>query len=72
MLGFRGLGQPIDRETQVRQNFVVNDIVKENSVRIERFLAQYDAVVESFVVADESDSCGGCVDNFRSIREKSL
>lgn len=50
---FRRFGEPVDFQTQIGKNVIINDIVKEHGVRVERFLVQYDAVVECFVVADE-------------------
>ncbi len=53
-LAFAGFSQTIDREAQVRQDIVINDIVKEYRVRIERFLGQDDAVVKGLFVANGS------------------
>ena len=44
--------QTIDREAQIRQDFVIDNIIKKNSVRIERFLGQNDAIIKGFVVAN--------------------
>jgi hypothetical protein len=46
------VGQPVDRETQVGQDRVVDDIVEKNGIRIEGFLRQDDAIIECAVLAD--------------------
>ena len=71
-LALTRLCQSIDRQTQVRQNIVINDVVKEYGVRVERFLGQYDAVIKGFIVTNGSDSATGYAVNFRSIGQQSL
>jgi len=46
------VGQAIDRETQVRQDLVVDDIVEKYGIRVEGFLRQDDAIIECPVLAD--------------------
>ena len=60
------LGQSIDCQAKVRKNIVINDIVKEYRVRIERFLAQDDAIIKCFFVANRSISGIDYDPNFRS------
>ena len=48
----RPVGKAVDGETQVRQNLVVDDIVKKHGIRIEGVLRQDDAIVELAVLAD--------------------
>ena len=72
MLAFGILSQPVDGETQVGQDIVINDIVKENGVRIERILGQYDAIVECFVVANGPNPPGRYISYFRTNTPKSL
>jgi hypothetical protein len=64
--------QSIDCQAQVRQDVVINNIVKEYGVRIERFLGQYDAVIKGFIVANGSIPAIGYSVNFRSIGQQSL
>ena len=51
-----GLCQTVHRKTQVRQNFVVDDIFQKDGIRIEGVLRQDDAIItgKSFVVANRS------------------
>lgn len=51
----RCVRQPVDRQTQIRQYIVVNDIVEENRVRIERIFSQDDAICECLL---STDGCG--------------
>ena len=46
------VGKAIDRETQVRQDLVIDDIVKKDGVRVEGFLRQDDTIIEWPVFAD--------------------
>ena len=46
--------QTIDCQAQIGQHFIVNNIVEENGIRIERFLSQDDTIGECLVVADGS------------------
>ena len=48
----RSVGKAIDGKTQVRQNLVIDDIVKKDGIRVEGFLRQDDAIVELAVLAD--------------------
>ena len=48
----RPVGKAVDGETQVRQNLVVDDIVKKDGIRVEGVLRQDDAIVELAVLAD--------------------
>ena len=48
----RAVGQTIDREAQVGQYVVVDDVVQEYGIRIEGFLRQDDTIVECAVLAD--------------------
>ena len=49
----RSGSKPVNFEAQIGQYFVINDVVKKHRVRIERFLAEDDAVVECLIVANE-------------------
>jgi hypothetical protein len=49
---FRSIGEAIDRQAQVRQDLVIDDIVKKDGIRIEGFLREDDAVFEWPVLAD--------------------
>jgi hypothetical protein len=40
------IGEAVDSETQVRQDLVIDDVVKKDGVRIEGFLRQDDAIIE--------------------------
>lgn len=44
------VGKPINGKTQIRQYIVIDDIVQEHGVRIERVLGQNDAIIKGFVV----------------------
>lgn len=46
--------QPVDRQTQIRQYVVIDDIVEEHTIRIEGVLLQNNAVIKGFVVANGS------------------
>ena len=48
------VGQSIDRQTQVRQDLVVDDIVHEYCVRVEGFARQNDAFVKSLILANSA------------------
>jgi hypothetical protein len=45
-LAITGFCKAIDREAQVWQHVIVNDVVEKNSVRVERLFRQDDAVIE--------------------------
>jgi hypothetical protein len=47
------IGQAVDSETQVRQDLVIDDIVKKYRIRVEGFLRQDDALIECPVLADD-------------------
>ena len=51
-LPVRSVGKAIDGKTQVRQNLVIDDIVKKDGIRVEGILRQDDAIVELAVLAD--------------------
>lgn len=53
------VGKAVDRETQVGQDLVVDDIVEKDGIRVEGFLRQDDAIVECAVLAD-GDLPGDC------------
>jgi hypothetical protein len=40
------VGKTIDRQAQVRQHLVVDDIVQEHGIRVESILRQDDAIIE--------------------------
>ena len=44
--------QTIDCQAQIRKNFIVDDVVEEYGIRIERFFSQNDTIGECLVVAD--------------------
>lgn len=67
-----GFGQAVDRQTQVRQYIVVNDVVKKYGLRIERFRRQDDTVVKGFVFGDRSTPVSAPTPNSRSIAMESL
>ena len=46
-------GQTVDREAEVGQDLIIDDVVKKNSIRIEGVLRQDDAVVECSVLGDD-------------------
>jgi hypothetical protein len=46
------VGEAIDREAQVGQDFVIDDIVEKDGIRVEGFLRQDDAIIEWPVLAD--------------------
>jgi hypothetical protein len=71
-LAIAGIRQTVYCKAQVRKHVVINDIVKEDCVRIERFLVQNDAIIKGFVVTDGSVSACGYELNFRTIDRKSL
>lgn len=48
------LCQTIHGQTQVRQDVIVNDVIKKYGFRVERFFRQDDAIFKGFVVADGS------------------
>lgn len=49
-------GQAIDLEAQEWQDFIVDDVLEEHGIWVERVFRQDDAVVESLVVLDGSAS----------------
>jgi hypothetical protein len=53
------IGEPVDGQTQVREDLVIDDIVEEYGIRIEGVLRQDDAIVKCAVLADL------CVPDFR-------
>jgi hypothetical protein len=48
----RCVRETIDRQAEVRQDLVIDDIVKKNGIRVEGFLREDDAVFEWPVLAD--------------------
>jgi hypothetical protein len=48
------VGKAIDREAQVGQDLVIDDIVEKYGVRVEGFLRQDDAIIEWPVLADSA------------------
>ena len=42
----RAVSKAVDGKTQVGQDLVIDDIVKKYGIRVERFLRQYDAIIE--------------------------
>ena len=42
----RTVGKAVDRETQIGQHLVIDDVVEKYSVRVEGFLRQDDAIIE--------------------------
>ena len=40
------VGKPVDREAQIGQYLVIDDVVQENGIRVEGFLRQDDAIIE--------------------------
>lgn len=54
VLAFRRRRQTIDGETQVRQHFVIDDVIEENGIRVEGFFRQDDALIKGFVAANGS------------------
>jgi hypothetical protein len=60
------------RETQIRQNVIINNIIKEYGVRVERFLIHDDAIIKCFIVTNSHTLNAGCDHNFRWIARKSL
>ena len=40
------IGEAVDSKTQVRQDLVIDDVVKKDGVRIEGFLRQDDTIIE--------------------------
>ncbi len=46
------VGKAVDREAEVRQDLVVDDVVEKNGIRVEGFLRQDDAIIECPVLAD--------------------
>ncbi len=46
------VGETIDRQAQVGQHLVIDDIVKKHGIRVEGFLREDDAIVEWPVLAD--------------------
>ena len=72
LLAFAGLSQAIDCEAKVRKNVVINNVVKEYRVRIERILGQDDAIIKCFIVANGSVSRVHYEHNFRSNCRESL
>lgn len=57
----RTIGKPVDREAQIGQYLVIDDVVQEYGIRIEGFLRQDDAIIECPVLAD------GAVPGFQEI-----
>ena len=48
----RSIGETVDRQAQVRQDLVIDDIVKKDGIRVEGFLRENDAIFEWPVLAD--------------------
>lgn len=53
------VGKAVDREAQVGQDLVVDDIVEKDGIGVEGFLRQDDTIIESAVLADD-DLPGDC------------
>ena len=47
------LGQTVDGETEIRQDFVIDDVVMKDGVRIKSLRAQDNAVIECLIFADD-------------------
>ena len=45
-------GQTVDREAEVGQDLIFDDVVKKNSIRIEGVLRQDDTIIKCAVLAD--------------------
>jgi hypothetical protein len=46
------VGETVDREAQVGQHLVIDDIVEKDGIRVEGVLRQDDAIIECAVLAD--------------------
>ena len=51
---FAGSNQTINGETQIGKHIVIDDVVKEDGIGIERILGQDDAIVERLLFANDS------------------
>ena len=49
----RAIGKTVDRQAQVRQNLVIDDIVEKDGIRVEGILREDDAICERPVLADD-------------------
>ena len=54
VFAFRRCRQTIHGETQVRQHFIIDDVIEKNGVRVEGFFRQDDAIIKGFVAANGS------------------
>ncbi|MCH7821442.1 MAG: hypothetical protein IIA07_05435 [Proteobacteria bacterium] len=57
MFALTGISQAIDGQAQIRQDIIIDNVVKKNSVRVEAFLRQDDTVIIGFVVANGGALC---------------